>query len=121
MRRDKLDHYGQHTHKVDLLWALGVKGQGDVAEVTDVAGGGLGGDGLPFAAVLVWLQGEALLLGLDLLGRGRPEHRPVLVQLVLQPLDQLILLIKLQLQLIDQGVALPQLLNFLLQGVLQVP
>lgn len=92
---------------MDLLWALGVKGQGDVAEVSDVAGGGLSGNGLPFAAVLVWLQDEALLLGLDLLGGGGTEHGPVLVQLVLQPLDQLILLIQFQLQLIDQGVALP--------------
>lgn len=106
---------------MDLLWALGVEGQGDVAEVADVAGGGLRGDSLPFAAVLVWLQDEALLLGLDLLGGGGPEHGPVLVQLGLQPLDQLILLIQLQLQLVNQGVALPQLLDLLLQGVLQVP
>lgn len=106
---------------MDLLWALGVEGQCDVAEVTDVTGGGLGGDGLPFAAVLVWLKDKVLLLGLDLLSRGRPEHRAILVQLVLQPLDQLVLLIQLQLQLIDQGVALPQLLDLFLQGVLQVP
>lgn len=106
---------------MDLLWALGVKGQGDVAEVADVAGSGLGGDGLPFAPVLVWLQDEPLLLGLDLVGGGGPEHGPILVQLVLQPLDQLILLIQLQLQLVDQGVALPQLLDLLLQGVLQIP
>lgn len=83
-----------------------------MAEVGDVTGCGLSGDGLPFAAVVVWLQGQALLLGLDLLGldvlgRGRPEYRPVLIQLILQPLDQLILLIQLQLQLIDQGVSLP--------------
>lgn len=113
--------FQQHIHKVDLLWALWVEGQGDVAEVADVTGGGLGGDGLPFAAVLIWLQDETLLLGLDLLGSGGPEHGPVLVQLSLKPLDQLILLIQLQLQLINQGVALPQLLNLLLQSVLQVP
>lgn len=86
-------NYYISTHEVDLLWALGVKGQGNMGEVTDVAGGGFGGDGLPFAAMLVWLQGQAVLLGLDLLGGGGPEHRPVLVQLILQPLNQLILLI----------------------------
>lgn len=105
----------------DLLWALGVERQRDVAQLADVEGRGFGGDGLPLAAVLVRLQHQALLLGLDLLGRGGPDHRAVLVQLVLQPLDQLVLLVQLQLQLVDQGVALPQLLDLLLQSVLQVP
>lgn len=110
-------------NKKTLLWTLGVKGQRDVAEVADVTGGGLGGDGLALAAVLVrsGLQDQALLLGLDLLGGGGSQHRAVLVQFILEPLDQLVLLIQLQLQLIDQGVALPELLDLQLQGVLQVP
>lgn len=109
------------SRNVDLLWTLGVEGQGDVAQGADITGGRLCGDGLPLAAVLVRLKDEALLLGLDLLGGGRPDHGPVLVELILQPLDQLILLIQLQLQLVDQGVSLPQLLNLLLKGILKVP
>lgn len=104
-----------------VLWALGVEGQGHMAQVADVTGGGFGGDGLPLAAVLVWLQDEALLLRLDLLGGGGPDHRAVLVQLILQPLDQLVLLVQLQLQLVYQGVALPKFLDLLLQGILEVP
>lgn len=72
-----------------------------MAEVADVTGSGLGGDGLALAAVLVRLQDQALLLGLDLLGGGGSQHRPVLVQFILESLDQLIFLVQLQLQLID--------------------
>lgn len=120
--------HGTQTHSSqvgvlveDLLWALGVEGQRDVAQLTDVTGCGLSRDGLPFAAVLVGLQAQGLLPRLDLLSGGGPENRAVLVQLVLQPLNKLILLVQLQLQLVDQGVALPQLLDLLLQGVLEVP
>lgn len=75
-----------------LLWALGVEGQGHMAEILDVEGGGLSGDRLPLSARLT-LQGARALL-LRLLG-GRPDHRAVLVQLVLQLLDQFVLLIQL--------------------------
>lgn len=87
----------------------------------DVTGCGLSRDGLPLASMLVWLQDQAVLLGLDLLGRSRSDHRPVLVQFVLESLDQLVLLVQLQLQLVDKGISLPQLLDLLLEGVLQVP
>lgn len=48
---------GPHTQTVDLLWALGVEGQGDMVQIVDVTGSGLGRDGLPFAAVLVGQEG----------------------------------------------------------------
>lgn len=72
-----------HKLVVNLLWALGVEGQGDVAEVSDVTGRGFSGDGLAFAAMVIRLQDEALLLGMDLLSSGWPDYGPVFVQLVL--------------------------------------
>lgn len=98
-----------------LLWALGVEGQGHMAEILDVESGGLGGDRLPLGARLA-LQGARALL-LRLLG-GRPDHRAVLVQLVLQLLDQFVLLVQLQLQLVDESIPLPQLLDLLLERIL---
>lgn len=86
-----------------------------MAEVLDVEGGGLGRDRLPLGPLLALQTAGALLLRLP---RGGPDHRAVLVQLVLQLLDQLVLLVQLQLQLVDQRIPLPQLLDLLLQRVL---
>lgn len=58
----------------DLLWALGVERQRDVAQLTDVTGRGLGRDGLSLAAVLIRLQAQVLLPRLDLLSGGGPEN-----------------------------------------------
>lgn len=98
-----------------LLCALGVEGQGDMAEILDVEGGGLGRDGLPLGPLLLL----ELRLLVDLLG-GRLEDGAVFVQLVLEPLDELVLLVELQLQLVDERVALAQLLDLLLESVLEV-
>lgn len=89
-----------------------------MAEILDVESGGLGGDRLSLGARLA-LQGAGALL-LRLLG-GRPDHRAVLVQLVLQLLDQFVLLIQLQLQLVDESIPLPELLDLLLERVLEIP
>lgn len=98
-----------------LLCALGVEGQGDMAQILDVEGGGLGRDGLPLGPLLLL----ELRLLVDLLG-GRLEDGAVFVQLVLEPLDELVLLVELQLQLVDERVALAQLLDLLLESVLEV-
>lgn len=86
-----------------------------MAQILDVEGGGLGRDGLPLGPLLLL----ELRLLVDLLG-GRLEDGAVFVQLVLEPLDELVLLVELKLQLVDERVALAQLLDLLLESVLEV-
>lgn len=86
-----------------------------MAEILDVKGGGLSRDCLSLGP-LVLLQ---LRLLLDLLGCGFDDGT-VFVQLVLQPLDELVFLVELQFQFVDQRVPLAQLLDFLLECVLEV-
>ncbi|KAG7218096.1 hypothetical protein INR49_020605 [Caranx melampygus] len=59
--------------------------------------------------------GDSDRAGCDLRGAA------VSVQLDLQLSDQIVLGVELQLQLVDEGVSLPQLLDLQLQGQLQVP
>lgn len=86
-----------------------------MAEILDVKGSGLSRNRLSLRPLLL-LQ---LRLLVDLLGCGFDDGA-VFVQLVLQPLDELVLLVQLQFQLVDQRVPLAQLLNFLLERVLEV-
>ena len=86
-----------------------------MAKILDVEGGGFGRDRLPLRALLLVQLG----LLVDLLGR-RFDHGSVFVQLVLEPLDELVLLVELQLQLVDERVPLAQLLDLLLERVLEV-
>lgn len=101
----------------DLLWALDVEGESHMAQIGDIKGSRFRRDGLPLGPLLVPVKHA---LPLDLLSRGRFEHGPVLIQLVLKFLDQLVFLVQFQFQFVNERVSLSQFLDLLLESVLEV-
>ena len=86
-----------------------------MAKILDVEGSGFGRNRLPLRPLLL----VQLVLLVDLLG-CRFDDGAVFVQLVLQPLYELVFLVELQFQLVDERVPLAQLLYLLLERVLEV-